>query len=388
MVLVVLGNIDSTFPMTFLPNQRCPRTEAKTSSRTWRTKQRLSTTVHQRKVPTRSIISATTTRTSLWPWYLFLGQRVPGNRCSTPSITQTRTRSKNTAKVALTTRLLFHFFSVLGSLEIFPFRLRFAMLLLLATQCETAAAVPTETLSAHWIPSFFQTSFWRESYTADDAWLPLILPFLLWSSCWVSSRLIKKTDFAKWYSLHTLHHVGAISQASLSLWYGNNAIFHERIPILWSMSYFVMDIVDCLYAGHVLYIAHGAICLCLGLANYHIPLLKTLRMNSKATYIETSSILLYQVKQHRQPWLFLIFAITYTCCRIVWIPCMMKELLENGMDYTDLIFVLLVLFYLLQIHWWIKILRILITGGGGDEKGDGHRKEESGTAETKTKKDV
>ena len=65
-----------------------------------------------------------------------------------------------------------------------------------------------------------------------------------------------------------------------------------------------------------------------------------------------------------------------------------KELLENGMDYTDLIFVLLVLFYLLQIHWWIKILRILITGGGGDEKGDGHRKEESGTAETKTKKDV
>jgi hypothetical protein len=247
------------------------------------------------------------------------------------------------------------------------------------------AAVATTTASTtdgimqnnHWTPSIFESSFWKYHYTSNDAILPFLFPCLLWTTCWIYARIIRKMDFAKWYNLHTLHHVGAITQASLSLYFQNDTIFHERIPILWSMSYFVVDIVDCLYVGHLLYIAHGVVCLCLGVANYNIPLLGSLRMNSKATYIETSSILLYQVKQYRKPWLFLVFAITYTCCRILWIPCMMKELLDNGMEYTHIIFVLLVLFYLLQVHWWIKILKILITGGGTDTK----------SQETKTKKE-
>lgn len=212
-------------------------------------------------------------------------------------------------------------------------------------------------------PALFQSSFWKDYYTSDSAILPFLLPFFLWTSCWIYARLFDKKDFAKWYMIHTLHHVGAISQASISLYYQNDTLFHERIPILWSMSYFVIDIVDCLYMGHILYIAHGVVCLALGLANYNIPLLRQLRMNSKATYIETSSILLYQVKQHRKPWLFALFALTYTCCRILWIPCMMKELLDHGMEYTSFIFMLLVVFYLLQIHWYIKILKIVVTGG-------------------------
>jgi hypothetical protein len=45
---------------------------------------------------------------------------------------------------------------------------------------------------------------------------------------------------------------------------------------------------------------------------------------------------------------------------------MMKELLDNGMEYTHIIFILLVIFYLLQIYWWIKILKILANGDGKD----------------------
>ncbi|KAG7362027.1 hypothetical protein IV203_025693 [Nitzschia inconspicua] len=231
-------------------------------------------------------------------------------------------------------------------------------------------------------PYLMQSStFWREHYSSDDAILPFLFPFLLWTCCWIYARIFKKKDFAKWYSLHTLHHAGAIAQASCSLYFHDDAVFHERIPILWSMSYFVIDIVDCLYMGHILYIAHGVVCLALGLANYNIPLLRTLRMNSKATYIETSSILLYQVKQYRQPWLFLLFAITYTCCRILWIPYMMKELLDNGMEYTNIIFLLLVVFYFLQIHWYIKIIKIVITGADNTnnkkEDGDGDSKKDA-----------
>jgi hypothetical protein len=127
--------------------------------------------------------------------------------------------------------------------------------------------------------------------------------------------------------------------------------------------------------GHVLYIAHGAVCLLLGLCNYNVPLLRTLRMNSKASYIESSSIILYQVKQHRKPWLFVLFALTYTCCRILWIPVMMKQLVvDNGMEYTNIIFVLLVVFYVLQIHWWIKIIKIIWKGGGSDSEEEEKKK--------------
>jgi hypothetical protein len=241
---------------------------------------------------------------------------------------------------------------------------------------ETTSFLPNNGLPGKPTISLFDTAVWKEHYTSDDAWLPFALPFLMWTSCWIYARIFGKKDHAKWYSLHTLHHVGAILQASLSLHYNDNTIFHEQIPIFWSMGYFILDIVDCLYMGHILYTAHGLVCLLLGFANYNVPLLKELRMNSKATYIETSSILLYQVKQYRKPWLFVIFAITYTCCRILWIPCMMKELLDNGMEYTNVIFILLVLFYLLQIHWWVKILKILVSGD-----------KEAGSASEKEKKE-
>jgi hypothetical protein len=92
------------------------------------------------------------------------------------------------------------------------------------------------------------------------------------------------------------------------------------------------------------------------------------RMNSKAVYIEMSSILLYQVKQRRNPTLFVIFALTYTVCRIFWIPVMGKELLDAGLEWKDPIIVALAIFYGLQVHWWIKILNILWKGGNDDDK--------------------
>lgn len=90
-------------------------------------------------------------------------------------------------------------------------------------------------------------------------------------------------------------------------------------------------------------------------------------MNSKAVFIETSSIILYQVKQNRNPTLFAVFAMTYTACRIVWIPIMGNELLEAGLKWTDPLILALMAFYALQIHWWIKILKIVWTGGKSDK---------------------
>jgi len=210
-------------------------------------------------------------------------------------------------------------------------------------------------------------TFWNE-YTSENSRLPFLLPFSFFLSSWFLFRVIQKRDFARFYKIHTTHHVGALICACLSLYFQDNAIFHERIGILWSMSYFIIDIVDCLLMQHFTYIAHGVICLGLSWCNYTIPLHQTLRMNSKAAFIETSSIILYQVKQNRNPVLFGIFAIVYTLCRIVWIPFIMKELYDHDVGFTHPIQLALIAFYGLQVHWWIKIIKIALNPPSEEEE--------------------
>jgi hypothetical protein len=86
----------------------------------------------------------------------------------------------------------------------------------------------------------------------------------------------------------------------------------------------MLDILVCAFNG-------GIISLGLGLCSYNISLLRELQMSSKAAMMESSSIVVYQVKQNRDPVLFGIFALVYTLCQIVQIPFMMKELYDNGL---------------------------------------------------------
>lgn len=219
--------------------------------------------------------------------------------------------------------------------------------------------------------------FWHNHYNVDTQWWSFWVPLGFWTACWLYAKLIAKIDFSRWWELHTFHHVVAITFGSLSLYYDDDSIFNERNGIFWSLSYFIIDIIDCLFMGHILYIGHGVACVILGLANYNLPLLRSLRMNSKAAYIETSSPFLYQAKRNRKPWLFGIFAVVYTICRIVWIPIMAKGLLNNGMDLTHPVMVVLGFFYCLNIHWYIKIIKVAIVGDG--------RKDWKSEAKNKTK---
>ena len=216
--------------------------------------------------------------------------------------------------------------------------------------------------------------FWYDYYNVDTNWYAFWFPFGLWLSCWLYATVSKK-DYGRWGSLHTLHHVGAITLGSLSLYYNDDSIFNERNGILWSLSYFIIDIIDTLKSGHVLYAAHGVMALILGLLNFNLPILRTLRMNSKASYIETSSLLMVPVKKYRKPWLFGIFAVVFTLCRMVWVPFMAKDLIDEGLEYTHPVLILLMLFYLLQIWWWIKIVRIAIKGDNKKSEDENKKKE-------------
>ena len=212
--------------------------------------------------------------------------------------------------------------------------------------------------------------FWFDYYNAETTWYALYLPLSFWVGFFIYAKITKK-DFGRWQELHVVHHVGALILGSLSLYYDDDSIVNERTTILWTLAYFCVDSIDMLLAGDMAYTLHGVMCIVLGLANYNLPLLRSTRMNSKAGYIETSTFFLYLAKRYRAPLLFGIFALVFTICRIIWIPCMMKDLLDNGMEPSHPVMIGVGLFYCLNIYWYIKIIKIALKGSGKkDDKGE------------------
>mmetsp|Transcript_24767 Transcript_24767/g.51502 ORF Transcript_24767/g.51502 Transcript_24767/m.51502 type:complete len:237 (-) Transcript_24767:89-799(-) len=206
-------------------------------------------------------------------------------------------------------------------------------------------------------------SFW-EAYNSDDTYWPLYLPLGLWISTYVyclwTDTSPKGTAFQKWVALHNFHNIGAMVWATCSIQgFGN---VNERVPILWSLGYFVVDSIDCVVRRDVQYLFHAACCLILGLANYQIPILFRLKMNSKATYCEMSNPFMHLAKSTRNPVHFALFALVFTCCRIVWLPIMYRQCLDEGMAWNHPILIVLAGFYGLNLFWYVKILKILYQG--------------------------
>jgi hypothetical protein len=224
--------------------------------------------------------------------------------------------------------------------------------------------------------------FWQ-NYTSDETWLPLLLPCILWTSAWIHRTFVVKQSYANYYEIHGFHHVVAILMGLTSMYVNDDTLFNERIVILWSLGYFVVDIVDCVLEREYTFLFHGIISFICGLLNYNLPLMRGLRMNSKAALMETSSIVLHQAQKTKDQLTFVVFGILFTACRIVWIPIMMKELYENDAHWS--ILGLLAVFYVLQVHWWIKIIKIMIRG---PRKKDDKKGKETKDSDDETKKSV
>jgi hypothetical protein len=171
-----------------------------------------------------------------------------------------------------------------------------------------------------------------------------------------------------------LHDCGAVGLGALSLYFDDDGIFNENISIFWSMGYFLVDIVDCASRLDAAFTLHAAFCLVLGLANYRTPIMRQMRLNSKATMCELSSPVLSLSKRTRKPWHFALFAAVFTLCRVAWLPIIVIQLHRAGMSATDPRFLCVLAFYGLNLFWYYKILRILARGT--DSEGDGGGKDQ------------
>jgi hypothetical protein len=205
-----------------------------------------------------------------------------------------------------------------------------------------------------------------QAFNSEDSWLPFLIPLMIWTGTLVYCNLPSKTprpNWGDWLFVHELHNF-IIIIGWISLYFDDDSIFNERIGILWSLSYFIVDFLYFMSKFDAPNTLHAALCLMLGFANYRIPLLRTLRMNSRAAQCELSTPFLHVSRETRKPLHFVLFAIAFTLCRMLYIPvALIMPNRQRGMEWTHWVMVALVAFYGLNCFWYIKILRILITGG-------------------------
>jgi TLC domain len=200
-------------------------------------------------------------------------------------------------------------------------------------------------------------------FNDESSFLPLYASLALFTSSYAISRY-RRFPFHKWMALHNTHNAGAVLLGSVSLFLQDDTRFSERIPIFWSLGYFAVDLCDCLLRLDVQYSFHAVACLALGVANYASPVLRQLRMNSKAAMCELSTPVLHVAKTTRRPVHFALFGLAFTLCRIVWVPIMAAQLhYHGGLPWSDVRIVGVGAFYCLNLYWYYKIIRILVTGG-------------------------
>lgn len=224
------------------------------------------------------------------------------------------------------------------------------------------------------------TTFW-ENYNSEESWLPFFLPFVFWSGTCVYCALPSSKPrpvWMKWNLIHNTHHIIGIIFGWVSLYFDDDSIFNERVGILWSVSYFVVDLIYCAYHMDLVWSLHAVLCCILGTFNYQLPLSRQLRLNSRAIQCELSSPFLHLSKETRKPLHFLIFAAAFGMCRIVMIPLgILLPLRRHGVESTDWVFLAAAAFYLLNWFWFFKILRIIWRGLRGkpvDDKEDPEKK--------------
>ena len=220
-------------------------------------------------------------------------------------------------------------------------------------------------------------------YNHEESLFPFYVPLMLWSGAYIycklppsSSSSIKNPPlFHKLLWLHNIHNIGTIVIGLISLYINDDRFFHERISILWNLSYFTVDILDTVLRGDVAFTVHAVFCLILGTCNLRGRILQQIRANSKASLYECSSPFLHYAKITRKPEHFALFGLVFTLCRIIWIPMMIKELIASGLPWYDLSPACLTGFYCLNLFWYYKIIRIVMDGASKKHQGVEKKKE-------------
>ena len=188
----------------------------------------------------------------------------------------------------------------------------------------------------------------------DDLELKLFSVFLtLWLLAYYHPSLKLSRE-----KLSNIHCVPLCILALLSLQH----IVSESIPLCYSSSFFVVDIIDEGFINRdVMWTIHGVISLGLNLGTAMSPTHRNLRSVSKGYLVEGSTYPFNYWKRCKSYMSFAVFFGVFTVCRVIWVPYFLYDTYVNELDgETDLLLYLSVLFCLLNGAWYFKMCQMMV----------------------------
>lgn len=152
--------------------------------------------------------------------------------------------------------------------------------------------------------------------------------------------------------ISNLHSVPLCLLASLSLLHA----IPESVPLTWSVSFFLVDLLDTIVRRDAMWGAHAVISLALNLLTGSKARHRAIRSVSKGFFTEASTPFLNYWKKSKSYASFLVFFLVFTSCRMIWVPYFVYgtyAILLNG--EIDFLIWPSVLFYVLQLMWYVKM---------------------------------
>lgn len=174
-------------------------------------------------------------------------------------------------------------------------------------------------------------------------------------------------NFGTWMAIHDFHAYTLLILSGFSLFYGNNAVFSEAIPTCFTMSYFLVDLVDCLVRKDGIFVIHALLALGICGGCYLSPLHhNVLRTVSQGAWVEVSTVALHRWYTTQSKRDYSIYFVLFTICRILWIPRLLYQVYRmTPLQSTANKFLRRALWtagvglYLLQLAWYANMIKVL-----------------------------
>lgn len=158
-------------------------------------------------------------------------------------------------------------------------------------------------------------------------------------------------------AVHDFHAYTLLALSALSLYYDNNAIFSERIPTFFTLSYFAVDLMDCVIRKDGVFVIHAllalGICASCNASSLHHDVLRTV---SRGAWVELSTPALhrwYATKKKRD---YALYFGLFTACRMIWIPRLLFKIQQACTNRW--LWMLGACLYILQIAWYVNMIKI------------------------------
>lgn len=177
-----------------------------------------------------------------------------------------------------------------------------------------------------------------------------------WVLSWCYSYRASNGDIHAWgnsESISNAHSIPLTVAAVLSIL----ELIPEIIPVAYSTSFFLVDIVDAVLRRDAMFGVHAALSLLLNMGASRNVKHRQMRNLSKGYLCELSTPWLNKWKRSHTKKDYLVFFAAFTFSRIVWVPLFVYDVYK--VIGVDSVICASAAFYLLQFAWYIKMIAIL-----------------------------